>query len=212
MKDSSAARVRGTWASGMVGPGGGSGSASMQILERGDVRGLPGHGANAARGGAGRRKRGNARNVVANGGAANGLLVVEGLASERRIDHQIHFTGFDQIDDVRTAFVHFVNFLDVDSGARESRGCATRGDDLQSGGGKILRDPGDGALVVIVDAHEDGAGKRKALASGELRLGERAGKRGRDAHHFAGRAHFRTENDIDAAELVEWEDRRFDGE
>ena len=46
----------------------------MQVLERGDFDGVTGHGANAASGGTGGRKCGDARNVVADCGAADGEL------------------------------------------------------------------------------------------------------------------------------------------
>ena len=58
----------------------------MQILQGVDLGAVAGHGADAAGGGAGSGKRGDAGNVVTNGGAADRFFVVEGFAAERRID------------------------------------------------------------------------------------------------------------------------------
>src|SRR5438094_8396528 len=82
------------------GAGGGS-LAAMQILQGRDFSSLLEHGANSARSGVGSGKRGDAGNVVANGGPANGLFVVERFAAERRVDDQIDFSRFHQVDDIR---------------------------------------------------------------------------------------------------------------
>ena len=69
--------------------GAGGGLTAVQILQGAHFGFVAGHGANAARGSAGGGKRGDAGNVVADGGAANGFFVVERFAAERRIDEQI---------------------------------------------------------------------------------------------------------------------------
>ncbi len=89
----------------------------MQILQGVYFGAMAGHGANAERGGARRGQRGNARNVVANGGAADGFFVVEGFAAERRVDEQIDLAGFDEVDDIRAPFVYFVDRFDFDARA-----------------------------------------------------------------------------------------------
>jgi hypothetical protein len=53
---------------------------------------------------------------------------------------------------------------------------------------------------------------RQRAARGELALGEREREGHVDPHDLAGRAHLRTENDIDTRELGEREDGLLDGE
>src|SRR5271155_768821 len=195
----------------MVRRGGGGELAAMKVLEGGNVGGVSGHGANAAGGGAGGRQRGDAGNVVAHGGAANGFFVVEGFAAERRVDDQIHLAGLDQVHDIRAALVHFVHRFKLDPRASECCAGASRGDDSQAGGSEVLGDGGDMALVVVVDAHEDNSRERQALACGELRLGKGEAECGGNAHYFASRAHLGTEDGIHAAEFIERERGRFHG-
>src|ERR1700683_113775 len=183
----------------------------MEILKGGDVGSVPGHGANAARCGGAGRQRGDARDVVTDRSAADGFFVVEGFAAERRVDDQVYLSRFDQVNDVRTPFVHFVNRVDFDAGARQSRGRTARGRDAESGGGEIFYDGADMFFVVVVDADENDARKRQPLTSGQLRLGERQAEGRRDAHDLAGGAHFGAENRIDAPEFAKRKDGRLDG-
>src|SRR5882724_1940727 len=76
----------------------------MQVLQGRNFGPLLEHGANSARSGVGSGERRDARNVVANGGAANRLFVVERFAAQRRVDDQIDFSRFHQVDDIRPAF------------------------------------------------------------------------------------------------------------
>ncbi len=89
----------------------------MEILECGNVHGLTGHRhrSNSFCGGGGGGERGDAGNVVADCGAADGFFVVEGFAAERRVDDEIYFGGFDEVDDVRPAFIYFEDGFDFDS-------------------------------------------------------------------------------------------------
>ena len=102
----------------------------MQVLQGGYVHGVSGHGTNAAGRRAGGGKRGDAWDVVTDRGATDGFLVVEGLAAERSVDDEVDFAGFDQVDDIRTAFVDLVDGFDFDTRAGESGRGAARGDDL----------------------------------------------------------------------------------
>jgi hypothetical protein len=56
-------------------------------------------------------KRGDARNFIAYGSSADRFLIVEGLASERRIDDEIYPPRLDQIDDVGPPFIGLVDGL-----------------------------------------------------------------------------------------------------
>ena len=81
----------------------------VQILKRVYAEGMINQRPNAAGCGLRGGKRGNAGDLVTYGGAPDGFFVVKGLTAEGRINDQIDATGFDQIDDVRTAFVSLVD-------------------------------------------------------------------------------------------------------
>src|ERR1700726_1455488 len=81
----------------------------VQILERVDAKGMIDQRTNAAGCSLRRGKRGDAGDPVTHSGAPDGFFVIEGLAAERRINDQIDATGFDQIDDVRAAFVSLID-------------------------------------------------------------------------------------------------------
>ena len=70
----------------------------------------------------------------------------------------------------------------------------------------------DARLVVIADGDEDGALARQFDAGAELRLGEGQREIRVEADDFAGRAHFRAEQRVDAGEAGEREDRFLDGD
>ena len=67
-------------------------------------------------------------------------------------------------------------------------------------------------LVVVVDAHEDGALHGKHLAGSDLRLGEGLAEVVRDAHDLAGGLHLRPEDGVDAGEFAPGKDGRLDEE
>jgi len=86
-----------------------AGTGRVQILKRVDAEGMINQRPNAAGRGLRRGKRGDARDLITHGGAPDGFFVIEGLAAEGRINDQIDATGFDEIDDVRAAFVGLVD-------------------------------------------------------------------------------------------------------
>ncbi len=63
-------------------------------------------------------------------------------------------------------------------------------------------------FVAVVDAEKDRTFAREALAGGKLCFCESLTVAGRDAHDFTCGAHFRSENGVYAAELVERENWR----
>src|SRR4029077_12881545 len=89
--------------------------AAMEILERSNVDGVPRHRANSLCSGGGGRKSGDARYVVADGCTTNRFFVVEGFAAQRRVNHQIHFGGLDQVDDIRPTLIDFEDGFDFNS-------------------------------------------------------------------------------------------------
>src|SRR5271169_63305 len=98
----------------------------MQILQSSDFGALIEKRANAAGGSVSRRKRRDARNVIANRRAANGFLVVKRFAAERRVDDQIDLAGLDEVNDVGAAFIHLEDGLGWNPGRFERSGRAAR--------------------------------------------------------------------------------------
>ena len=86
-----------------------AGTGRVQILKRVDAERMIDQRTNAAGRGLRRGKRGDAGDLVTHCGAPDGFFVIKGLAAEGRINDQIDATGFDQVDDVRTAFVSLVD-------------------------------------------------------------------------------------------------------
>src|SRR5271155_5415942 len=116
----------------------------------------------------GRRKSRDARNVIANRGAANGFFVVERFAPQRCVDYQIDFTRFDEVDDVRPAFVYFKNRLRGDSCRFQSRRRAARREQAEA---KIVKFFSKGAkvpFVAIIDAEKNRALAWQPLSRREL--------------------------------------------
>src|SRR5579871_6953034 len=104
----------------------------VQRLQRRNFDRLLDQSANAARGGVGRGKRGDAGNVVPNGGPADRFFIVEGFAAERRVQNHVHFARLHQVHDVGPAFVYLVDGLGGNAGGFKSGGGAARGDQAEA--------------------------------------------------------------------------------
>src|SRR5437879_8700609 len=181
------------------------GSVAVEVLQGGHLECLLVQRAYATSRREGGRERGDAGDVVADGGAADRFLIVERLAAERRIDDDVHLTGFDQVHDLRAAFVDLVNRFGLNAGALEHCGGAARRYQPETERRKLLRQWQDLALIAVVHAQEERSFARQALAGGKLRLSKGLAEIFRDGHDLAGRAHLGAENRIHAAELVERE-------
>src|SRR5947209_9847982 len=158
------------------------GSVAWEVLQGGHLECLLVQRAYAARRREGGRERGNAGDVVADGGAADRFLIVERLAAERRIDDDVHLTGFDQVHDIRTAFVDLVNRFGLNAGAPERRGGAARRYQPETARRKLLRPWHDLALIAVVHAQEERSFETQALARGKLRLSKGLAEILRDGH------------------------------
>ena len=134
---------------------------------------MAGHRANPASSGARGRKSGDARNVVADGGAADGFFVVEGLAAERRVDHQIDFPCLDEVDDVGAALVHFENRFDLDACCVKAAAVPRVAKIFNPAATRSFATVADVPLVAIVYANENDALLRQALPGCKLRFGKR---------------------------------------
>ncbi len=118
----------------------------------------------------------------------------------------------DGVFDMRTTFLHLVDLLGVDAlFSKETLGAA--GCQYPEAALDQNTDCGQYAVLVVV-AHrdEDGAGARQVDAGAELALGEGECEIGVEADDFAGRAHFRSEQNVDAGEAGERENGFLDGD
>src|SRR3989441_6791492 len=71
------------------------GSIAVEVLQGSHLEYMLVQRADAASRREGGRERGDAGDVVADGGAADRFLIVERLTAQRRIDDDVHLTGFD---------------------------------------------------------------------------------------------------------------------
>src|SRR6185295_14151218 len=156
------------------------------------------------------RQRGDAGHLRHGRRAADGAVVEERLAAERRVDDEADLPVDDLVGDVRPPLVHLVDHLDVDPvRAQERRRPAARRHG-EAEAREVARDRHDGRLVAVVDADEDGPFLRQLLAGAHHRLAERRAEVVGTAHHLAGRFHLRPEDGVDARETDEREDGALD--
>src|SRR5437879_6835562 len=144
------------------------GSVAVEVLQGGHLECMLVQRAYAARRREGGRERGNAGDVVADGGAADRFLIVERLAAERRIDDDVHLTGFDQVHDIGAAFVDLVNRFGLNAGALERRGGAACRYQPETERRKLLRQRQDLPLIAGGHAQEERSVARQQSAGGEL--------------------------------------------
>src|SRR5690242_17640722 len=104
----------------------------MKIVQSRYLYSLLDQRATAVRGGLARGQRRDARNVVANRGAANGFFIVEGFAAQRRIDDQIDLAGLDEVNDIGPAFVYFEDAFGFDACSVQSSSGAASGGELKT--------------------------------------------------------------------------------
>ena len=153
---------------------------------------------------------GDARDAIGHRVPANRFLIGEGVRpAGGGVDDQVERAGLQKIDGVRTAFVHLEHGLRRDSGGADRVGGAARGGDFEAQFVEALGERHGDRLVAIVHADEHAALVGQRRAGAQLRFGERFAEILADAHHFAGRAHLRTQRRIDARKFVERKHRRF---
>ena len=70
-------------------------------------------------------------------GSTNGLFIEEGFTPKGSIDDEMDLAALDVIDDVRTAFVHFVDRLRVDSGVSQDLSRPPSSDDFEADLGQL---------------------------------------------------------------------------
>src|SRR5690606_29927987 len=107
-------------------------------------------------------------------------------------------------------FQNLVNDLALDAVSLEIAFRSARRDQLETHRLQILQRGYDSGLVGFLDGHEHRAGAWKGQPRTELAFPERHREVAVDAHDLAGRAHFGTEDRIDAGEPREREHRFLD--
>ena len=153
-------------------------------------------------------ERRDVRNLVLDGGLADGAFVLDGVAlCPRRVDDEVHLLVQDDVEDVRAAFSNLVHHFALDTGSFVELGGSFGSVNLEAELLELLTDFdslfGEVHLVRKADEHsafgrEEGTGSFLALVVSE---GVVVGK----AEHFAGGAHFGAENRVHLRELVERE-------
>ena len=154
------------------------------------------------------RQRGDAGDVVADGGLADLVAVAAGAASERRVDDQVDGRLTDQVDHVGRALGDLAHRLDGDPDPLQRAGGAVGGDQLEAERLQQCRQHRRRRLVGVAYRQEHAALARQRPAGGALGLGEGGRKVGPDPHHLSGRAHLRPERRIGAEEALEGQHRR----
>ena len=180
-------------------------------MQRRDFAALLEQRVNTARRGVRCGKRRDARNMIADGGAANRFFVIKRFAAERRVHDQVDLAGFHQVHDVRPAFIHFEDGLRFDARRLQSGGRSPRSHDAEPELGELLANRSDVPLVAVVHADEHCAAPRKPLARSELRLGKRLPECRGNTHDFTRRAHLGSKNRVHAPKFVERENGRLHG-
>jgi hypothetical protein len=82
---------------------------------------------------------------------ANRRVVLALLLAQRRVQDQVDLAVLDAVDDVRAAFVHFVDALDRDAGGLEHAPGAFGGEQLVTQARQFARFGHDRALVDVLD-------------------------------------------------------------
>ena len=165
-------------------------------------------GGDALHGVVGTGERRDVRNLVLDGGLADGAFVLDGVAlCPRRVDDQVHLLVQDDVEDVRAAFGDLVHHFALHAGILVELGGTFGSVNLEAELLEFLADF-DGLfrqvnLVGEADKHgtfvrEEGTGGFLALVVGQgVVVGE--------AEDFTRGAHFGAENRVHLRELVEGE-------
>src|SRR5882672_10544919 len=85
---------------------------------------------------------------------ADRLFVEERFTAKRCIDDQINLAALDIVNDVRPAFVDFINRFDFDAEASEYTCGSSRRDNLETDFDKVCSNFRNEILVVLIDADE----------------------------------------------------------
>ena len=148
------------------------------------------------------------RNLVLDGGLADGAFVLDGVAlCPRRVDDEVHLLVQDDIENVRAAFSNLVHHFALDAGLLVELGGTFGSVNLEAELLEFLTDF-DGLfrqVNLVGEADEHGTFVREEGTCGFLALVVSEGVVVGEAEDFAGGAHFGAENRVHLRELVEGE-------
>ena len=156
------------------------------------------------------RDRRDVRDAVLDGCLPQVGVIVDGLFAGGGVDDKVDVAVRHEVEDVRTAFIEFQDFLGLDAGGIDGVAGGAGGDDLEAGFIEELRDFDDLVLVLAVDGDEDRAFEGQGGRCAFLSFEERAARGPGDAEDFAGGPHFGAEDRVDFLEHLEGEDRFLD--
>src|SRR5438067_1793376 len=113
----------------------------MVFLKRPHVQALASNRAYPVDRGCGARDRSDAGHMMGDRCAADCLFVEEGFAAERRIDDEIDLAALDVVDDMRPAFINFINGLNIDAGTTKHLRRSARRNDLETDFDEVRDNP-----------------------------------------------------------------------
>ena len=165
-------------------------------------------GGDALDGVVGTGERRDVRNLVLDGGLADGAFVLDGVAlCPRRIDDEVHLLVQDDVEDVRAAFGDLVHDFALDAGLLVELGGAFGSVNLEAELFEFLAhfDSLVRKVHLVGQANQHGTFVREEGTCGFLALVVGQSVVVGEAEHFTSGAHFGAENRVHLRELVEGE-------
>ena len=165
-------------------------------------------GGDALHGVVGTGKRRDVRDLVLDGGLADGAFVLDGVAlCPRRVDDEVHLLVQDDIENVRAAFSNLVHHFALDTGCFVELGGTFGSVNLEAEFLEFLTDFNRlfGEVHLVGEANQHGTFVREEGTGGFLALVVSEGVVVGEAEHFTRGAHFGAENRVHLRELVERE-------
>jgi len=123
-------------------------------------------GGDAFRCGAGCGDGGDGGDAVEDAGAADGFFVEPGVGTLGRIDDELDFFAFDQVDDVGAAFFDFEDAIYREAGPLQRVGGAMGGYQGEAEVHEAAGDLGYVRFILVGDANKDHALGGESLAGG----------------------------------------------
>ncbi len=108
------------------------------------------------------------------------------MAAGGCIDDEFEAAGFQQIDSIGPALVHFENRFAREAGGFQRLGSPASGEKQEAEFVEFSSDFNSGGFIAIVDTDEERPGIGNGRSRGELRFAERFAETLTDAHDFAG--------------------------
>src|SRR5215472_8231337 len=150
-----------------------------------------------------RRERGNEGYALLDGSASHCFLVHVRGTAQRRIDHQVELGTLQQVNYIRTALIHFEDFLYLEPCGSQYLGRPTRRHQLEPKAHQVAAERNGMRLVVIIYRDEDASCQRNPLVGSQLSLGKGEPKGLSRPHDLSRGLHFRSQNRVRSWQLQE---------